>query len=263
MAAVAAPAKRRRVDTDGASEEPAAAAVAAAADSAEPAAGQPDSIDTGTSQALFGAAIAAWHESEAARAIVGLTYIQDFVTRDEERQLLRAVAAGEWSTALRRRVQHYGFRYDYKLRSVDASACLGPLPAWMAPVAARLEALRGELQSLGHLPPPDRRDGPFNQAIVNEYCPGQGISAHIDQPQAFGPVIASISLGSATQMVFARDGRSIAVPLAARSVVVLQGPARYKWTHAIPARRSDEHNGVRTVRATRTSLTFRFVDVRS
>ena len=37
---------------------------------------------------------------------------------------------------------------------------------------------------------------PFEQAIVNEYEPGQGIAPHVDR-DCFGPVVATVSLGSA------------------------------------------------------------------
>ena len=45
---------------------------------------------------------------------------------------------------------------------------------------------------------------PFEQAIVNEYEPGQGIAPHIDR-DCFGPVVATVSLGSAVNMDFCCD----------------------------------------------------------
>jgi alkylated DNA repair dioxygenase AlkB len=180
-------------------------------------------------------------------AIAGLSYIAEFVTHEEEAALIAAVDAEPWLDDLWRRVQHYGFRYDYKARSVDPSLRLGPLPAWAEPLARRLVAG-------GHMPEmPD-------QLIVNEYQPGQGIGAHMDAP-AFGPVIGSVSLGAPCVMNFteiAGEGREQLV-LAPRSLLVLAGPARHSWKHGIPVRACDRIGDQDIPRGRRVSLTFRTV----
>lgn len=148
------------------------------------------------------------------------------------------VDAQPWSNELKRRVQHYGFRYNYRDRS--RGELLGPVPP---PLAALGQRLQRQFHTL-----------PLEQVIVNEYVPGQGIGAHVDQPDLFGPVVLSASLGSPCVMHFTRAGQDTYVqPLAPRSVVVLREAARYEWQHAIPARREDE--GV--LRTRRVSLTFR------
>ena len=91
--------------------------------------------------------------------IAGLHYLEDYVSAGRHDALLTAVDAQPWSDDLRRRVQHYGFRYDYKRRSVDRSMSLGPLPDWAAEFAERL-GQKGIT--------PARPD----QLIVNEYLPG-------------------------------------------------------------------------------------------
>ena len=62
--------------------------------------------------------------------IPGLVYKPDFITEEEETKLLACVDGAEWSTELRRRVQHYGWRYDYRQRQIDESMRLGELPEW-------------------------------------------------------------------------------------------------------------------------------------
>ena len=49
----------------------------------------------------------------------------------------------------------------------------------------------------------------------------------------------------------------ISLRLEPRSLLILSGEARYDWTHAIPARKSDVIKGVRQPRTRRVSLTFR------
>ncbi len=185
-------------------------------------------------------------EDQKAPDIEGLSYVPDFITADEERALLEAINQSPWLNDLKRRVQHYGYKYDYKARAVTNDAYLGELPDWIEPIAKRLSD-QGIFQTA-----PD-------QAIVNEYEPGQGISAHVDCVPCFGETIASLSLGSSAMMQFqnARDGRKEELYLQERSLIVLSGAARYEWTHAIPGRKYDIVNGFKLERTRRVSITFR------
>jgi len=178
--------------------------------------------------------------------IPGLIYIPDFITQDEENALTAAIDAQSWLNDLKRRVQHYGYKYDYKARIVTVESYLGPLPDWIQPLAQKVQS-RNLFKAI-----PD-------QAIINEYLPGQSISAHIDCVPCFDDVIASLSLGSPAVMQFSRGNEKQEIYLEPRSLIVLSGPARYEWQHAIPARKSDIINGVKTERARRISLTFRNV----
>ncbi|KAG8725443.1 hypothetical protein FRC09_019171 [Ceratobasidium sp. 395] len=83
--------------------------------------------------------------------------------------------------------------------------------------------------------------GQARQAILNRYNPGEGIKAHIDLPNRFADGIIVVSLGSGIAMDFAHEGRKEAftVWLPPRSVVVLEGEARWEWTHGIAARMLD------------------------
>jgi alkylated DNA repair dioxygenase AlkB len=178
----------------------------------------------------------------------GLAYLPAYVAEDEAARLLAAIDGEPWLGDLERRVQHYGWRYDYKARSVAASSCLGPLPAWAAALAGRLVAER----LVPEMP---------DQAIVNEYTPGQGIAPHVDCVPCFGAAIASLSLGSACALEMTRRGDSekVTLLLEPRSVLVLSGEARYGWRHGIPRRKKDIVGGRTVVRARRVSITFRKV----
>ncbi|MEU4849263.1 alpha-ketoglutarate-dependent dioxygenase AlkB [Streptomyces gilvosporeus] len=85
------------------------------------------------------------------------------------------------------------------------------------------------------------------------------MSAHIDCLPCFGPVIAAISLGSGCLMDFTdpEDGAKLGVPLAPGSLLVMTGPARYTWRHAIAPRKSDPGPTGRVPRGRRVSVTFR------
>ena len=186
-------------------------------------------------------------EPEPVPLISGLSYIPDFITAREERALMDEIDAQPWMDDLKRRVQHYGYRYDYKARGVFDDSYLGPLPEFLGGVA-------GELCPSFFSKHPD-------QAIVNEYLPGQGISAHIDCAPCFGEVIASLSLGSAVimQFIHPETNQKESLYLEERSLLVLSGDARYLWQHCIPARKSDVVQGVKIERSRRLSVTFRSV----
>lgn len=176
--------------------------------------------------------------------IEGMTYVPHFMSRAEQDSVLQEIDRHPWRKDLKRRVQHYGYLYDYKAKRVDPSMFLGSIPAFVMPVAQRLV----ERSLFDRLP---------DQLIVNEYLPGQGISAHVDCEPCFAGTIAMVSLGWTYEMDFihaqTRETRSIL--LETGSALVIQGEARYNWLHQIKARRSDR--GIRRQR--RVSLTFRNV----
>lgn len=170
--------------------------------------------------------------------IEGLNYVPNFITQDEGQALNAQIDQQPWLSDLKRRVQHYGYKYDYKARTIKPDSYIGQLPDWLTSITEQL---------------------PFtaDQAIVNEYTPGQGISAHIDCQPCFDDTIASLSLGSPAIMQFTKDGRKEELYLAPRSLLILSGAARYEWTHAIPARKSDMVQGYKMPRGRRISVTFR------
>ena len=63
-----------------------------------------------------------------------------FVTDDEAETLLAQIGAQPWRSDLRRRVQHYGWRYDYRARQVTPDMALGPLPGWLSALAGQIGA---------------------------------------------------------------------------------------------------------------------------
>ena len=127
-------------------------------------------------------------DTETAAAPMGLEYHPDFLAGSDEERLLAYIDNSEWLTDLSRRVLHFGYKYDYTSRSLDETARIGPLPEWLAQLSHKVrEAASEEAKQLldAHQP--------FEQAIVNEYEPKQGIAPHVDR-DCFGPVVATVSL---------------------------------------------------------------------
>lgn len=175
----------------------------------------------------------------------GLQYLERWISEEEHRSLLAAIDEQPWLTDISRRVQHYGFQYNYAARKVDSEVFLGPLPDWSLPIADRLHVC-------GLMPRPD-------QLIINEYLPGQGIAPHTDCIPCFGPVIASLTLGAGVVMDLLRGDDRVSILLRPRSLLVLANGARSEWRHGITARKSDTWEGERTPRGRRVSMTFRTV----
>ena len=185
----------------------------------------------------------------------GFEYHPDFLSCEREQALLKEVNRDdvEWITELARRTQHFGYTYDYNSRGLNTTNQTEPLPRWLEDLASEVREIASE----------DARrwlDEPFKQAIINEYKPGQGIAPHIDSP-AFGPVVATVSLGSGINMDFNYEptGATHTERLEPRSLVLLYGDSRYKWRHGIRKRKTDIWNSFKIPRQLRVSITFRQV----
>ena len=176
----------------------------------------------------------------------GATLVPDIVTEAEEQRILLRISQAPWMTDLSRRVQHYGYTYDYRAPSAGRHDPAPPFPRWATVIGERLSPFFD-----GAMP---------EQCIVNEYRPGQGIGMHADH-RDFGPVVASLSLAADWPMRFrprsvrpyARDGLpgDEVVLLPRRSVLVLAGAARRDFMHGID--RADTAGEA----TTRISATFR------
>ncbi|KAH7343766.1 hypothetical protein B0J17DRAFT_713925 [Rhizoctonia solani] len=83
--------------------------------------------------------------------------------------------------------------------------------------------------------------GQARQAILNRYNPGEGIKPHIDLPNRFADGIIIVSLANGIVMDFAHEGKKEAISawLPPRSIVIMEGEARWEWTHGIAYRESD------------------------
>ncbi len=175
-------------------------------------------------------------------AVPGLMYIDDFLTPEEEASLIEEINMKPWDTSIKRRVQHYGYRYDYA--SKKALENIGKLPDFTLPVIKRIM----DRKLMSREP---------EQLIINEYKPGQGIAPHTDHTAFFEDEIISISLGSSVVMDFINGKETKSVLLKRRSLLLMTGDARYRWKHTIAARKVDKIENLSFTRDCRISLTFR------
>ena len=200
----------------------------------------------------------------------GFHYRPDFISEDEERELIAQIGALQFSAVemrgvvARRRTIHYGWTYGYYERRSEPGP---PLPPFLLPLQARAAAWAGIDPAL------------FVEALVTEYPVGAPIGWHRDAPM-FGDVVAGISLLAAARMKFRpyvspgarlpaeagshREGEGGShkaaepggrgrprrttheIVLAPRSGYLMRGAARRDFEHSIPP-----------VEALRYSITFR------
>ena len=147
----------------------------------------------------------------------GATLVPDVVTEAEEERILLRISQAPWMTDLSRRVQHYGYRYDYRQpRCRPARPGAAPFPRW-----AQVDRRTGLHRTFDGRRP--------EQCIVNEYRPGQGHRDARRSRQSFGPVVVSLSLAAAWTMNFRPRSASAptsAAGLASDEVVASPAPLR-------------------------------------
>lgn len=156
-------------------------------------------------------------------SIPGLTLIHNILTEKFEYLLLNEIDAQPWSNQLKRRVQQYGYAYNYSSKNILSQKIDDLLPG--------MNLFLDNFMCLEHnIPRP-------NQCIVNEYTKNQGISPHIDHT-SFGPTIMSLTLNDGANMIFINitTGQEYSVWLPRRSLAILQYDARYKFKHSIPTK---------------------------
>lgn len=177
----------------------------------------------------------------------GFTYRAEFITPDEERELVKGIEQLPFhevrmhGVAAKRTVIHFGFDYDYsgwKIHPTD------PPPAFLEPLVERCAAQAGI----------DER-AQLEQFLIARYPAGAAIGWHRDAPM-FGTPVIGVSLLSPCAMHFrleTPDGFEKYVHLLdRRSLYILDGAARTQWQHSIPKTRELRYSiTMRTIRARR------------
>ncbi|XP_078437722.1 oxidoreductase [Wolffia australiana] len=206
------------------------------------------------------------------RPLRTLIYVPDFVSGDEEEQLLRhiyEVPSSKWKCLKNRRLQNWG--------GVVHEMGLLPqeLPPWMSRITRRISEVTELFPS------------PINHVLVNEYLPNQGIMPHQDGP-AYFPVVAILSLGCAAVVDFTPHSRlaqcssltledRVSLLLMPRSLLIFKDEAYSDYLHgiedsdvhsfakvtnreeALKLQADDEKNDIFRRESTRVSLTCRLV----
>jgi alkylated DNA repair protein alkB family protein 8 len=137
--------------------------------------------------------------------IEGLAVIENFITEEEEEALLNNYGNDDnpaWKESLNRRVQHYGFPFNYRTLMVDYTKPTLPLSSLAKEMAEKVEHY--DLQRTGK----DIVEEPINQLTINEYWSNQGIASHIDTEVCFGSKLLVINICGDIVMTMTRKAFS-------------------------------------------------------
>jgi alkylated DNA repair dioxygenase AlkB len=169
----------------------------------------------------------------------GFKYASEFLSPDEERELLSHVASLPFEGFQfqgfvgKRRVVSFGWKYDFNDRQLQKA---DDMPTFLLALRARAAAFAGLTAA------------DFQHVLVTEYQPGAGIGWHRDK--AVFDEVVGISLGAPCNFRFRRKRgekwERISVAMEPRSAYLLAGPSRTEWEHSIPE-----------MDALRYSITFR------
>lgn len=179
-------------------------------------------------------------EEPVQEAPAGLVYRPQFLSLQEELDLIGFIDLQPWELELKRRRQFYG-------QSYISGNEYGEVPPILKNLAKKLYEA-----GLVHSVP--------DQVLINEYFPGQGIAAHVDYSATANSQVVTVSLLDTYPMQFAhvQSGEVYEKWLERRSVCVMSGPSRHDWTHEILKRKADPvEGGGRRLRLRRVSVTYR------
>lgn len=166
--------------------------------------------------------------------IPGLEYLPDYVSEEEEAAIMKIIDSNPWSTAISRRQQHYGLVYYHTRHNL---ASIQPInqPTAVLPLEA-FDFIVKRLIEDGFFP----KEDPPTQCLVNEYIEQQRIASHVDNPDAFGDVVVSLSLVQPCYMTMRLEedeSQETRVLMERRSLLVMRDDARFKWKHGITAKK--------------------------
>ena len=169
----------------------------------------------------------------------GLRHVEDFISRDEESQLLGELQALNFKPFAfhgwfgKRETVSFGWRYDFNEAALHAAP---PIPGFLLPLRARAATLAA-VTALH-----------FEQALVVRYDVGAGIGWHRDRP-VFDKVVGISLLSPCILRFRRREGRTFqrfSLDAQPRSAYLLSGEIRHEWEH-----------GIAPMEALRYSITFR------
>lgn len=185
--------------------------------------------------------------------VPGLYYTSNIITNCDE--IIKELDKNNWnsltSSPNSRVVQHYGYLYDYNSRKINVPTT--PLPNYLIELSNELKEICKQLNIIDD-------DYNFNQCIVNNYIPGQGISKHTDV-KSYGKVIGCFTLGSGAIMKFVNPttNKEYEKYVEPNSLYIMSGDSRLVWTHEMPSNKFDIVNKIKIPRDRRISITFRNV----
>jgi alkylated DNA repair dioxygenase AlkB len=165
-------------------------------------------------------------------ALDGLRYQPEFLDVAGEKALLATLQTLPMQEAqykeyrAHRRIVSYGGKYDFDRNELLEA---DPIPAWLHP-------LREQVASWSQRSPEE-----FTHAMIAEYRAGTPLGWHRDVPH-FERIVGVSLLGTCrmrfrpyppTPHARGAAARPVTLPIAPRSIYILEGAARWDWQHSV------------------------------
>lgn len=154
--------------------------------------------------------------------IPGLYYTKNIITEDQEAELISFAESGNWIRAPGGRLVQQFTLFPPILRALAK-----------------------------HVGMPKS-----NNVLISKYLPGSGMQPKISN-LCFDEAVVSISLAASIGIVFKRGSDRHSIYAEPRSAIVLQGEARYNWSHEIEPKIVDIVDMKEVPRAVRYGVTFK------
>ena len=162
----------------------------------------------------------------------GLRVLEDFLTEEEEKELLRHLDANGgrlWRASTfsgSSHTQSWGYKVDWGARTSRPASEEADIPPWQRFIVERFQRAHPSLAAWK-----------ANQCNANEYVRSRGdfLRPHFDDRQFAGDIIVNVSLVSDCVMTFARPNSPVSfrVRLKRRSASIMSRASRWEFTHEI------------------------------
>nr|XP_058948192.1 alpha-ketoglutarate-dependent dioxygenase alkB homolog 4-like isoform X2 [Pocillopora verrucosa] len=167
-------------------------------------------------------------QTSAARQQKSITVIQNFINEIEEETIVADIEKTVWKPSQSgRRKQDFGPQVNFKKRKLKLNNFTG-LPQFSKVLVERMwrtVPLLSDFQPV--------------ELCNLEYTPDRGssIDPHFDDFWVWGERLVTVNLLSDSLLTFSVSGDTsnieVSVPMPRRSLIIVRGPARYEWKHAI------------------------------
>lgn len=162
--------------------------------------------------------------------INGIHVIENFINEIEENQLISTIDRRKpWVLSQEgRRKQDYGPKVSFLKRKASVGD-FGGFPSFAVNLFERMQAQHSDLM----------KDFVPVEFCILEYTPERGsyIRPHYDDTWIWGDRLITVNLLSGTSLRLTKEFKippyEIVIKMPARSLVVVQGEARYNWHHSI------------------------------
>ncbi|KAL4503306.1 hypothetical protein ABPG72_000912 [Tetrahymena utriculariae] len=203
-----------------------------------------------------------FHVNSKPQHINGLMYFPNYVNEKEVEILSNIVENNQWLINIRRRQQHYGVVYyhtRHNLSEIQPESSQSEKALDLSVFDWLIQRLITDEVFEASYPP--------NQCLVNEYDNKDKLGCHVENIQAFGPIIAGISLHNPSYLALREvenKENKVQLYLEPRSLYVLTSDSRYKWEHGVTKMKEiynpiTQQTIIKNETYRRVSLTFRHV----